>query len=149
MVRISTPGGHWNLESCRAIRGVILRTQSNTNLIGFVVLHTRIEPRSAPDLRTIFVEQDRDWKKGNAKECENRTCPRNSEVVVHGWGEKRKSCPGNGSNESVYGDGTVGVEAITVNDVVHALLKSCWPDCDFSEDLLHSKGPGGPPATLA
>jgi len=41
--------------------------------------------------------------------------------VVHCWGKEWKHRPRNGSNECVYGYRAVGVEAIAVNHVVHAL----------------------------
>jgi len=41
--------------------------------------------------------------------------------MVHGWGKERETSSGYGPNKGIHSYGAVGIKAIAVDDIVHAL----------------------------
>jgi len=75
---------------------------------------SRVEPRPSPDPRTVLVEKYRRWYERYANETKNGRRPRHAQSAIHLRGEEREDRACDGSNEGVYRNGTVGVEAVAV-----------------------------------
>lgn len=103
------------------------------------------EPRSRPDTRAVDVEEHRSGQEYHHDEAEYRGCPRHAKVVEHRRCKEREhsacyradeldvvsmKCRESAAGGSKYathridGNGAIGVEPVTVNDIAHPFPES-------------------------
>ena len=70
---------------------------------------------------TVDVEKNGNRKEDYADERQKTTCPRYTKVVVHGMRKQWEERACERANEGIDRDGTVGIEAIAVDEVAHTL----------------------------